>query len=104
MRSIHFDITSICNERCVHCYIPQKCKTKIIESELFYRVLEEGRKMNIIHVTLSGGEPLLHKDIVGFLKKCRELDLSVNVLSNLTLLNDEIISEMRRNQLLSVQT
>ena len=104
LRSIHFDITSICNERCVHCYIPHKCKTKAIESKLFYRILEEGRKMNIIHVTLSGGEPLLHKDIIGFLRKCREFDLSVNVLSNLTLLNDEIISEMKKNSLLSVQT
>lgn len=104
LRSIHFDITSVCNERCVHCYIPHECKTKAINSELFYKVLEEGRKMNIIHVTLSGGEPLLHKDIVGFLEKCREFDLSVNVLSNLTLLNDDIISEMKRNPLLSVQT
>lgn len=52
--------------------------------------------MNIIHVTLSGGEPLLHKDIIGFLRKCREFDLSVNVLSNLTLLNDKIISEMKK--------
>lgn len=104
LRSIHFDITSICNERCVHCYIPHECKTKAIDSELFYRVLEEGRKMNIIHVTLSGGEPLLHKDILGFLEKCRKLDLSVNVLSNLIVLNDNIISEMKRNPLLSVQT
>lgn len=104
LRSIHFDITSICNERCVHCYIPHESKNKAIDPELFYRVLEEGRKMNIIHVSLSGGEPLLHKDIVGFLKKCRELDLSVNVLSNLTLLNNEIIFEMKRNSFLSVQT
>lgn len=59
--------------------------------------------MNIIHVTLSGGEPLLHKDILGFLKKCRKLELSVNVLSNLTLLTDDIISEMKKNSLLSVQ-
>jgi len=59
--------------------------------------------MNIIHVTLSGGEPLLHKDILGFLKRCRELDLSVNVLSNLTLLTDDILSEMKKNPLLSVQ-
>lgn len=104
LRSIHFDIASICNERCIHCYIPHDCKTKVIDSELFYRVLEEGRKMNIIHVTLSGGEPLLHKDISRFLKKCRELDLSVNVLSNLTMLNDDIIFEMKKNPLLSVQT
>ena len=47
---------------------------------------------------------MLHPDFINFLRRCRELDLSVNVLSNLTLINDEIISEMKRNALLSVQT
>ena len=103
LRSIHIDITDVCNERCVHCYIPNERKNNVIESALFYRIMEETRKENIIHVTLSGGEPLLHRDIIGFLKKCRELELSVNVLSNLTLLTDGIISEMKRNILLSVQ-
>ena len=64
----------------------------MISSDLFYRVIEDGRKMNIINVTLSGGEPLLHEDFVEFLIKCRELDLSVNVLTNLTLLTDRIIA------------
>ena len=41
---------------------------------------------------------------MGFLRRCRELDLSVNVLSNLTLLTDEHLSEMKKNPLLSVQT
>lgn len=103
LRTIHIDVADACNERCVHCYIPNECKNSVIDSALFYRIVEEGRKMNIIHVTLSGGEPLLHKDIISFLRKCRELDLSVNVLSNLTLLTEEIIAEMRKNSLLSVQ-
>lgn len=103
LRSIHIEIADACNERCIHCYIPNECKKNVIDSGLFYRIIEEGRKMNIIHVTLSGGEPLLHKDILGFLKKCRELELSVNVLSNLTLLTDDIVSEMKKNSLLSVQ-
>lgn len=104
LRSIHIEIVEACNERCVHCYIPNKYKKNMMDSSLFYRIIEEGRNLNIIHVTLSGGEPLLHKDIVDFLKKCRELDLSVNLLSNLTLLTDDIISEMKKNPLLSVQT
>lgn len=104
LRSIHIEIANTCNERCVHCYIPHKYKINVMDSDLFYRIIEEGRQMNIIHVTLSGGEPLLHKDIVGFLRKCRELDLSVNILSNLTLLTDEIVDEMKKNPLLSVQT
>ena len=104
LRSIHIEVANECNERCVHCYIPHKYKTSSIDPSLFYRVIEEGRDVNIIHVTLSGGEPLLHKDIIGFLRKCREMDLSVNVLSNLTMLSDEIVSEMKNNPLLSVQT
>lgn len=104
LRSIHIEIANACNERCIHCYIPNGCKNNVIDSALFYRIIEEGRKMNIIHVTLSGGEPLLHKDILDFLKKCRNLDLSVNILSNLTLLTDDIITEMKKNSLLSVQT
>ena len=103
LRSIHIEIADACNERCIHCYIPNESKKNMIDSALFYRILEEGRKMNIIHVTLSGGEPLLHKDILGFLKKCRELELAVNVLSNLTMLTDDIIAEMKKNVLLSVQ-
>lgn len=104
LRSLHIEIANECNERCVHCYIPHEYKTKSIAPELFYRIVEEGRDMNIINVTLSGGEPLLHKDIIGFLRRCRELDLSVNVLTNLTLLTDEIIEEMKKNPLLCVQT
>ena len=104
LRSLHIEIANTCNERCVHCYIPHKSKISIIDSALFYRIIEEGRRLNIIHVTLSGGEPLMHKDIIGFLRKCRELDLAVNVLSNLTLLTNEIIEEMQCNHLLSVQT
>lgn len=103
LRSIHIEIADACNERYIHCYIPNERKNNVIDSALFYRIIEEGRKMNIIHVTLSGGEPLLHKDILGFLKRCRKLELSVNILSNLTLLTDDIISEMKKNSLLSVQ-
>lgn len=103
-RYLHIELTSACNEQCVHCYIPHEGKHETIDPSLFYRILEEGQEMNLIHVTLSGGEPMLHRDFLGFLSRCRELDLSVNVLSNLTLLTDAMIAEMKRNPLLSVQT
>lgn len=104
LRSIHIEIANECNERCVHCYIPHELKNKVIDTDLFYQVVEDGRAMNVINITISGGEPLLHKNFLNFLVRCRELDLSVNVLTNLTMLTDEIISEMKKNPLLSVQT
>ncbi len=104
LRSLHIEVANECNERCIHCYIPHEFKTKMMNPTLFYRLVEEAREMNMINITISGGEPLMHKDFIGFLKKCRELDMSVNVLSNLTLLTNEIATEMKANPLLSVQT
>ena len=104
LRSIHVEITNVCNEYCVHCYFPSERINVLMKADVFEKIILEGRKMNIINVTLSGGEPLTHPNFIGFLKMCRELDLSVNVLTNLTLLTDEIVSEMRKNPLLSVQT
>ena len=104
LKSIHIEIASECNERCIHCYIPHEEKNKVISKDLLFKILEQGRKLNIINVILSGGEPLLHKDIISFLRKCKELDLSVNVLTNLTLLTNDILEEMKHNPLLSIQT
>ena len=74
-----------------------------MEPDLFYDVLEQCKNMRLLHLTLSGGEPMLHKNFCNFLKKCNEYNFSVNVLSNLTLLDDEIIKEMKANPLLDVQ-
>jgi radical SAM protein with 4Fe4S-binding SPASM domain len=59
--------------------------------------------MGVLGLTLSGGEPMLHKNFCEFLRKAKEYDFSINILSNLTLLNDEIIKEMKENRLSSVQ-
>lgn len=103
LTNLHIEITGKCNERCIHCYIPHENKINNIASDLFYDVLEQCKDMKVLHLTLTGGEPMLHKDFCNFLRKCREYDFSVNVLSNLTLLDDKIIEELKANPLLGVQ-
>lgn len=104
LTSLHIEITSKCNERCLHCYIPHENKINNIDSDLFYNILEQCKEMRLLHLTLSGGEPMLHKNFCDFLKKCKDYDFSVNVLSNLTLLDNEILKVMKANPLLGVQT
>lgn len=103
LASFQIELTSRCNERCVHCYIPHKYKLYDITPELYYSVLEQLRDMNVLSITLSGGEPMLHPRFLEFLKAAQKYDFSVNVLSNLTLLNDEIVKAMRDTRLSSVQ-
>ena len=103
LTNLHIEIISKCNERCIHCYIPHDKKISYMEPDLFYDILSQCVNMKVLNLTLSGGEPLLHKNFCDYLRKCREYDFSVNVLSNLTLLDDEIIKEMKMNPLLSVQ-
>jgi radical SAM protein with 4Fe4S-binding SPASM domain len=103
LTNLHIELTSRCNERCVHCYIPHDNKVSDIDPDLFYNVLKQCNDLKLLHLTLSGGEPMLHKNFCDFLRICREYDLSVNVLSNLTLLNDDMIKEMKANPLLGVQ-
>ena len=103
LTNLHIEITSRCNERCIHCYIPGEHRGAEIELSMFQDVLRQCREMNILHLTITGGEPMLHRNFIEFLMMCREYELSVNVLSNLTLLTDEILAEMKSNYLLGVQ-
>ena len=84
--SIHVEIASECNERCIHCYIPHEFKQDLMDENLFNLVLSQAIELNLLHITISGGEPMLHPRFIDFMRKCREADMSVNILSNLTYL------------------
>jgi radical SAM protein with 4Fe4S-binding SPASM domain len=101
--SAHIELTSRCNERCVHCYIPHKNKINDIDPALFYDTLDQCHDIGVLDIAFSGGEPMLHPQFINFLEKAKDYDFSVTILSNLTLLNNDIIAEMKANRLSSVQ-
>jgi len=68
-----YGITSKCNERCVHCYIPHENKVSDIEPDLFYDILNQCKNMKLLHLTLSGGESMLHKKFCDFLQKMQRI-------------------------------
>jgi radical SAM protein with 4Fe4S-binding SPASM domain len=103
LTSFQIELTSRCNERCIHCYIPHERKNYDIDTALYNNVLEQCHDLGVLNLTLSGGEPMLHPHFAEFLHMAKKYDLSVNILSNLTLLDDTILTEMKENRLCSVQ-
>lgn len=103
LSSFQIELTSRCNERCVHCYIPHDLKLYDITEEMYYSTLEQLSKMGVLSVTLSGGEPMCHPKFKEFLRAAKKYDFYVNILSNLTLLDDETIEIMKEGNVSSVQ-
>lgn len=103
LSNFQIELTSKCNERCVHCYIPHEYKIDDIEEDLYYKVLDQLEEMGTLGVTLSGGEPMVHPKFKEFLKAAKDRDFYVHVLSNLVLLDDEIVEIMRDGNTCGVQ-
>ena len=103
--ALQFELSSRCNERCIHCYIPDQKKNKGFDMPLkkVCSLLDEFAGMGGIHVTLSGGEAFLHKDIIEIVEYCRQKDLKVSILSNLISVTDEIIEALSKLNISLIQ-
>ena len=104
--SIQFELTSRCNERCIHCYIPNAKKNAggDMSIEKVFSIIDEFAEMGGLHVTLSGGEVFLHKDVIRIMQYCREKDMQISILSNLIALRDEQIPYIKAANVSLVQT
>lgn len=103
LKSLHIEITSICNERCIHCYIPHELKDRHMDLGLFSKIVDESIEMKVLNFTLTGGEPMLHPNFLEMIKRCRKENISLNILSNLTALSEDIVTELKTNPLISIQ-
>ena len=94
---LQIEVSSRCNERCIHCYIPNSKKDEggDMELPLILRVLDEAKEMGTLQITLSGGELFMHKDIAAILHHARKNDFVISILSNLVLLTDEHIALLK---------
>ena len=81
---LHLDLTDGCNERCVHCYLP-KGNAHFLDTGIAMKVMKEFREAQGLTVFVSGGECMLHRDFGAILRRARELELNIVVMSNVTL-------------------
>ena len=93
--SLQVELTSACNERCIHCYLPPKRHQQHADTGMVRRIIDEYAEMGGLSFTFGGGECMLHPEFAELLAHARSRDLSVSVLSNLTKLDDRLLAALR---------
>ncbi|MDE6416370.1 MAG: radical SAM protein [Duncaniella sp.] len=103
---LHIEITFACNERCIHCYLPnaEKDTGVFMSPDLFYKLIDEFCELGGTQVTVSGGEPLLHPNFKDFVKYCNDKGLTLSIFSNLLLCDDSMADYLKSVKIDTVQT
>lgn len=98
-KKLHLYVTNQCNLSCKHCYMDSK--THKISHEMSF-----DEKVNLVDkfsdfasdgwVTISGGEPLLDKKILLLLSAIKSKNLSSELYTNGTLINNDNVHDLVR--------
>jgi len=102
--SFQFYTTERCNEHCVHCYVDRESHGKTLPLERRLALIDQLGALGTLDITFTGGEALLSSDLAALIDRARRNDLVIALLSNLTLLTDEIFDAIRNANVDVVQT
>ena len=100
---IHFAPTLRCNLRCRYCSIWKeswKEEISLEEWKMFLNKLHEW--VGDAHIGITGGEPLLRKDIFEILEHMRKLGLKTSFTTNGTLLNEKVIKKLSNSDIFNI--
>ena len=93
--SVTIELLTKCNVNCRHCYIPEH-KSDGLSYEKVLEIFAQIRELGVINVSLTGGEIFLRKDILNIVEVARSYGFRVFLLSNGTLLNEEIVQKLSK--------
>ncbi len=89
---IYFYLSGACNLRCRHCWIDPQAETRpgaFVPWAEWERVFVEARELGLRAVKLTGGEPLLHPEILTIMRALKRMGLDVTMETNGTLIDTE---------------
>lgn len=109
LKSLYFYLTGDCNMACRHCWIAPTFQNsdlsrQALPFDTFTRIVMEARKLGLRAIKLTGGEPLIHPDIIRILRFIRDCDLDLTVESNGVAITPHIADLIKscRNYFISV--
>lgn len=98
LKSLFFEITDKCNERCIHCYIPnnKKIQGELLPIGKFKEIIDDFCLMGGKGVILSGGEVMLHHDLISMIQYCSNKKLDITLYSNCVLMTEKQLQKIKQ--------
>lgn len=93
--SVLVELTYRCNLDCYFCYNDLGLRGEPLSTDQYLRFFEDLRDLQVLNLTLSGGEPLAHPGFFTLGSRARELGFVVRVKSNGHALRGETARRLR---------
>jgi len=93
LRVVEFAITNACIAKCTFCDIWKQQPKVFVDREKALQAIDRLADNGIVHITITGGEPLLHPHVVDFVRRATERKINNSVLDaapQLLLRNDMV--------------
>jgi radical SAM protein with 4Fe4S-binding SPASM domain len=97
-RKALIQITERCNLHCAHCFVSSGNWGEHMRlDDIARKVLPRLMRARVERITLTGGEPFAHPDILGICQSVLAAGLPLGICTNATLASDEQISWLARS-------
>ncbi len=93
--SVLVELTYRCNLDCVFCYNDLGLRGEPLTRDEYFRLFQDLADLEVLNLTLSGGEPLAHPDFLALGARARELGFVVRIKSNGHALRGEMARRIR---------
>jgi SynChlorMet cassette radical SAM/SPASM protein ScmE len=98
-REVIIALTGRCNLACKYCYYADEMVARSdLPRESWLNFFKELSSIGVMHVILSGGEPLTRPDFWDLLDGVVENKMRFGILTNGTLINDQVAESLRNYQ------
>src|SRR5437867_1945742 len=88
------ELTFVCNHACSFCYNSPTGQKEMTTEEV-KDALRKLAEMNILYLTLSGGEPLVRKDFFEIARTARELGFALRIYTNAFLIDEAMARRIK---------
>lgn len=91
-----WELTDRCNLSCVHCYYNsnRKAESEELSTRQAFAIIDQLSEMKVFEAYLSGGEAMLREDWPLLIRRLRENNIQVGIISNGTRIDEKAAKEL----------